>query len=214
MTCSLLHADTDSAKGNNSCCKSAPYVAVGDNACIHHSDEPMCALQSLVEAQDIDTAWEELASIQQAGLDAALAAKSKPRKPKQAQASTDPANIPSIANGHPASAPNGADTASSAAAETVSAATTANAQPTAPAAAVPPAPEQASQRDQQQGHQQSAALTNGHSAPSASGIGPGTGGVQLQDSQENMAANSQQSEHASQVKQQDSVIEPGARSMS
>lgn len=170
----------------------------------------MCAVQTLVKAQAIDTAWEQLASIQQAGLDAALAAKSKPRKPKQAQPSTDPASIPSVANG--------ADTASSAAAaaaaETVSAATTANAQPTAPAAAVPPALEQAAQGDQQSGHQQPAALANGHSAPSASGIGPGTGGIQLQDSQENMAANSQQSEHASQVKQQVIVIEPGARSMS
>ena len=163
----------------------------------------MCVVQSLVEAQAIDTAWEQLASIQQAGLDAALAAKSKPRKPKQAQPSTDPANIPFLANAHPARVPNGADTASSsAAAETVSAATAANAQPAVPAAAVHPALEQAAPRDQQQGHQQPAALANGHSAPLASGTGPGTGGVQLQDSQENMAANSQQSEHASQVKQQ------------
>ena len=43
-------------------------------------------LQSLSRAGDIDTMWQELSDIQQAGLDAALAAKSKSRKNKPAQA--------------------------------------------------------------------------------------------------------------------------------
>ena len=191
-----------------SSCNHAPGAVVGDSACICQSDEPTYALQTLVEAQDIDTAWEELASIQQAGLDAALAAKSKPRKPKQPQPSVSPTNTPFVANGHPAGAPHGADKASSAAAEIASAATAANAQIIAPATAVTPAHAQAAQSDQLQGHQQPAALANGHSAPSVSGIGPGSGVVQLQDFQENTAANSQQSGHASPVKQKVSLVEP------
>lgn len=43
---------------------------------------PFWLMQSLVMARDIDTAWKEVADIQQAGLDAALAAQSKARKPK------------------------------------------------------------------------------------------------------------------------------------
>lgn len=43
-------------------------------------------VQSLVEARDIDTAWQELAGIQQAALDAALAAQSKARKPTSCNA--------------------------------------------------------------------------------------------------------------------------------
>ncbi|KAL3143605.1 hypothetical protein ABBQ38_002402 [Trebouxia sp. C0009 RCD-2024] len=43
------------------------------------------AAQSLVMARDMDTAWKEVADIQQAGLDAALAAQSKARKPKQSK---------------------------------------------------------------------------------------------------------------------------------
>lgn len=63
-------------------------------------------LQSLVEARDIDAAWQELAAIQQAGLDAALAAQSKARKPtscKAAPAATTAAELqpqPHDSNGH------------------------------------------------------------------------------------------------------------------
>ena len=54
-------------------------------------------VQSLVEARDIDTAWKELADIQQAGLDAALAAQSKARKSKPSKPA--PALIDATASG-------------------------------------------------------------------------------------------------------------------
>lgn len=66
-------------------------------------------VQSLVEARDVETAWQELAGIQQAGLDAALAAQSKARKPTSCKAAlsaaTDatPAEVQPqahVSNGH------------------------------------------------------------------------------------------------------------------
>lgn len=48
-------------------------------------------LQSLSSARDIDSMWADLSDIQQAALDAALAAKSKSRKNKPAQPASGPA---------------------------------------------------------------------------------------------------------------------------
>lgn len=55
---------------------------------------------SLSRARDIDTLWAELSDIQQAGLDAALAAKSKPRKNKPAQAALGPTASQADATAH------------------------------------------------------------------------------------------------------------------
>lgn len=51
-------------------------------------------------ARDIDSTWAELSDIQQAGLDAALAAKSKSRKSKPAKAASGPAAPQADATAH------------------------------------------------------------------------------------------------------------------
>lgn len=56
----------------------------------------------MTKARDIDTVWRELADIQQAGLDAALIAERKSRKPKAVPPASDTAAQQVTANGeHP-----------------------------------------------------------------------------------------------------------------
>lgn len=177
-----------------------------------------------MESHGIDSAWEELASIQQAGLDAALAAKAKSRKPKQAQHAAQPStlDVPLTVNGHLDATGNGLATASATTAAAAAAAaahpqsssaasatvqgepTAATPTATAPAAASLASPKQAEHSDQYQAPQHPTALANGHSAPTVPKPGEGlsTGSAQSQDFQENTAANSQQSGHVNQSKQQ------------
>lgn len=169
----------------------------------------------------MDLAWQELTSIQQAGVDAALAAKSKPRKPKQASQPRDSADAPPAANGRPVSSSHEAATAPTAtavvpqppyAAETESALAAATA--SAPAAAMQTdaantsasAHEETAQKDHSRSVQQPTALANGHTAPSASEslAGLSTASAQPQEFREfreNMAANTQHSGQTSQIKQ-------------
>ena len=215
----------------NDCCfncalASVNYQHTSHEAWGHSCDEldpswkliSICFLQSLVESHDINSAWEELASLQQAGLDTALAAKSKSRKPKQAQQPST-SDGPLTVNGHFDATGNGLATASattaaaaaahpqsSSAASATDQGEPSRAAPTAtvPAAASLASPNQAEHSDQYQATQHPTALANGHSAPTVPQPGEGlsTGSAQSQDFQENTAANSQQSGHVHQSKQQ------------
>lgn len=65
--------------------------------CPHHSvilynTSGLFILQSLIMARDVDLAWRELADMQQAGLDAALAAKTKSQKSKATKAASESAH--------------------------------------------------------------------------------------------------------------------------
>lgn len=173
----------------------------------------------MVKAHDLDSAWQELASIQQAGLDAALAAKSKPRKPKQASVPRDTSNaLPAIDGqadkSYPEAAPaqvtdtipqQGQAQASSAATSGLAVVSASTARPiTVTASSSVVANGGAAQTSQTGVVQQHTGLANGHAAHAAPEpqADHSTASGQSQEFRENMAANSQQSQHVSHGKQQ------------
>lgn len=62
-----------------------------------------------MRARDLESAWDELTGMQQAGLDAALAAKAKPRKLTQVQQPDQPIGASAAVNGHASSSDPGSD---------------------------------------------------------------------------------------------------------